>query len=146
MDEAIEPVIPTGAVYIPRKDVAFIWGLVKPYVEECLAHTMGEMEADDVRDRLLGGSMQLFIAYYGCVKGIIVTEVVNYPQKRALRGYLIAGSEFEAWAPTMQEKLERYCKYMACDYIETVCRPGLAEKLKPLGWKTTQVMLTYRSA
>lgn len=142
MDEAV---IPPGAVFIPTKHVAFVWPMVRQFVEEFLEYMEGEFTVEDVRDQLLTGRFQLFVAWDQCVKGIIVTEIMLYPQKRTLRGYLIYGTDMDNWMAPMQRKLLEFKEHMKCAHIETICRPGLFKKLKPMGWELKQVLIVHRS-
>lgn len=145
MDQIVEPVLPQGVVFIPTKHAAFMWPLVSQHVDECLEFFSGEFSVGDIRDRVLDGKMQLFIVWEGRVKGVVLTEIVEYPQMKVLRGVIIHGVDFDNWMAALQAKLIRYQKYMGCDHIETVCRPGLYKKIKHLGWEIKQLMLVHRS-
>jgi len=140
-----EVVMPQGVVFIPTKHVAFTWPLVSQHVEECLEYFSGEFSSDDIRDMLLVGKMQLFLVWEGHIKGVVITEIIMYPQMQVLRGVLIHGVDMDNWMAAMQAKLIRYQEYMHCHHMETVCRPGLYKKIKHLGWEVKQLLLVHRS-
>lgn len=69
---------------------------------------------------------------------VIVTEIIQYPQKRVLNVFLAAGE----LGPILDAvpDLEAFAKDMKCDWIELTGRRGWLRKLN--GWRPKSVTMT----
>jgi len=114
---------------VPEKDIHIIWNEVEPLIKKALDDTYS---ARDILDGLVKNSFQLFISWEKKVESAVITEVVQYPQKKILR-YFLAGAEgnnLNNWLEPIQQEIEKFAKLNNCQAIEVAGRKGWARKLK----------------
>jgi len=102
--------------------------LKKPLEIDGYAYT-----AQDVLNSLINGKMQLWISWSRKKKKVeaaIVTEIVDYPQKRACRYFLAGGDNMKSWFKKMKNEIEQWAKLNKCHRIELVGRKGWSRWLK----------------
>ena len=125
---------------IQPEDVAYVWEEVAPLLDTVKEHTEGELETDDFLEPLTHGDMQLWIATEGStVHGVMVTQLIPYPQKKILRIISLAGDNFEELRD-FQEMLEAFAVKTGCTALEMWGRKGW-KKLLP-DWEDTYVVYT----
>ena len=125
---------------IQPEDVAFVWEEVDPLLDTVKEHTEGELETDDFLEPLTHGDMQLWIATEGStVHGVMVTQLIPYPQKKILRIISLAGENFEELRE-FQEMIEAFAVKTGCTALEMWGRKGW-KKLLP-DWEDTYVVYT----
>ena len=125
---------------IQPEDVAYVWEEVAPLLDTVKEHTEGELETDDFLEPLTHGDMQLWIATEGStVHGVMVTQLVPYPQKKILRIISLAGDNFEELRD-FQEMIEAFAVKTGCTALEMWGRKGW-KKLLP-DWEDTYVVYT----
>ena len=125
---------------IQPEDVAYVWEEVAPLLDTVKEHTEGELETDDFLEPLTHGDMQLWIATEGStVHGVMVTQLIPYPQKKILRVISLAGDNFEELRD-FQEMLEAFAVKTGCTALEMWGRKGW-KKLPP-DWEDTYVVYT----
>ena len=125
---------------IQPEDVAYVWEEVAPLLDTVKEHTEGELETDDFLEPLTHGDMQLWIATEGStVHGVMVTQLIPYPQKKILRVISLAGDNFEELRE-FQEMIEAFAVKTGCTALEMWGRKGW-KKLLP-DWEDTYVVYT----
>jgi len=125
---------------IQPEDVAYVWEEVAPLLDTVKEHTEGELETDDFLEPLTHGDMQLWIATEGStVHGVMVTQLIPYPQKKILRIISLAGDNFEELRD-FQEMIEAFAVKTDCTALEMWGRKGW-KKLLP-DWEDTYVVYT----
>ena len=125
---------------IQPEDVAYVWEEVAPLLDTVKEHTEGELETDDFLEPLTHGDMQLWIATEGStVHGVMVTQLIPYPQKKILRVISLAGDNFEELRD-FQEMIEAFAVKTDCTALEMWGRKGW-KKLLP-DWEDTYVVYT----
>tara|TARA_R110002020_G_scaffold167692_2_gene356118 strand:+ start:801 stop:1232 length:432 start_codon:yes stop_codon:yes gene_type:complete len=128
------------AQIIQPEDIAYIWEEVAPLLNTVREHTEGELETDDFLEPLTHGDMQLWIATEGStVHGVMVTQLIPYPQKKILRVISLAGDNFEELRE-FQEMIEAFAVKTGCTALEMWGRKGW-KKLLP-DWEDTYVVYT----
>ena len=128
------------AQIVQPEDIAYIWEEVAPLLHTVREHTEGELETDDFLEPLTHGDMQLWIATEGStVHGVMVTQLVTYPQKKILRIISLAGDNFEELRE-FQEMIEAFAVKTGCTALEMWGRKGW-KKLLP-DWEDTYVVYT----
>ena len=128
------------ARFIQPEDVAYVWEEVAPLLDTVKEHTEGELETDDFLEPLTHGDMQLWIATEGStVHGVMVTQLIPYPQKKILRIISLAGDNFEELRG-FQEMIEAFAVKTGCTALEMWGRKGW-KKLLP-DWEDTYVVYT----
>ena len=125
---------------IQPEDVAYVWEEVAPLLDTVKEHTEGELETDDFLEPLTHGDMQLWVATEGStVHGVMVTQLLPYPQKKILRIISLAGDNFEELRG-FQEMIEAFAVKTGCTALEMWGRKGW-KKLLP-DWEDTYVVYT----
>ena len=102
----------------------------KGVIATALPYTNGTHTLDDVCLAVLSGKLKLWTA----PKSVIISEFVNYPRKKYLHYFLIAGDMEEIIA--MQSKIIEFAHRNHCDAISGLGRPGWEKITKRLGWQT----------
>ena len=122
---------------VPAEYVDTCWAKIEPFVEKAAGYTYGRYSASNLYDMVKDGDYQLWVAYDGNdFKGTVLTNVMNYPQRRVLCMGFCGGIELKDWKTPMLDLLKRYAKDMGCDSIEAFGRPGWANVFKEDGYQT----------
>lgn len=122
---------------VPAEYVDTCWAKIEPFVEKAAGYTYGRYSASNLYDMVKDGDYQLWVAYDGNdFKGTVLTNVMNYPQRRVLCMGFCGGIELKDWKTPMLDLLKRYAKDMECDSIEAFGRPGWANVFKNDGYQT----------
>ncbi len=114
-------------IKVPQEDLHIIWNEVEPLIKKALDDTY---TARDILDGLVKNSFQLFISWEDKVESAVITEVIQYPQKKVCRYFLAGGSNMNNWLEPIQQEIEKFAKYNQCDAIEVAGRKGWLRKLK----------------
>lgn len=112
---------------VPKEDLHLIWNEVEPLIKKALDDTYS---ARDILDGLVKNSFQLFISWENKVESAVITEVVQYPQKKICRYFLAGGSNMDNWLEPIQQTIEQFAKHNNCDAVEVAGRKGWSKKLK----------------
>ncbi len=101
------------------------WEYVEDYIADALKHGIGEYTIDDIKQACQEQRMQLWIKWDDEeVKGVFVTQILNYPQLKVLLVLLLSGNNFKEWRDETDELLTRFAKEKECKYIELFGRKG----------------------
>ena len=114
-------------IKVPQDDLHIVWNEVEPLIKKALDDTY---TARDILDGLVKNSFQLFISWEDKVESAVITEVIQYPQKKVCRYFLAGGSNMNNWLEPIQQEIEKFAKYNQCDAIEVAGRKGWLRKLK----------------
>ena len=114
-------------IKVPQEDLHINWNEVEPLIKKALDDTY---TARDILDGLVKNSFQLFISWEDKVESAVITEVIQYPQKKVCRYFLAGGSNMNNWLEPIQQEIEKFAKYNQCDAIEVAGRKGWLRKLK----------------
>lgn len=127
---------------IPDVRVHRFWGVVRGEVERALAYSHGEFTIDDVLERLVGAKMQLWMVLDDdAYVGVVITEIVNYPQVRAVRFLALAGKRLDDWMEQAEKHIVGLAREWGCRVSEGYGRIGWLRKTKPLGYTFGHVMV-----
>lgn len=105
--------------------------LVEPMVDP----STGEPARDE--QGRIPAAMQLFVAVdprEKCMLGAIVTEILEYPQKRVCVIALVGGVELERWLDGIRD-IELWAKDHGCQQVEVPGRRGWERVLSHLGYQ-----------
>ena len=108
-------------VKVPQEDLHIVWNEVEPLIKKALDDTY---TARDILDGLVKNAFQLFISWEDKVESAVITEVIQYPQKKVCRYFLAGGSNMNNWLEPIQQEIEKFAKYNQCDAIEVAGRKG----------------------
>jgi len=125
---------------VPPQFVNTCWGKVVSYIEGAVEYTHGRYKAEDLYNMVVEGDHQLWVAYEGQeFKGVVLTNIMNYPQRRLLCMGFCGGVDLKDWKDPMLKLLQRYAKDVGCDAIEAFGRPGWAKIFENDGYKAEWV-------
>lgn len=129
---------------VPTEHISTLWPMVEGYVASAVEYTRGCYAPEDIQQQLLAGTHHLWIAFEGTdIKGCVVTQVVQYPRKRALNCYMAGGTDFSSWRTPMMALLSKFAIDNDCECFEATGRPGWLRMFKNEGcevvWQTCQL-------
>ena len=123
---------------VPVDEVRNIWENVSRHVKKATDYTYGRYKEIDVLHECLKGKFNLRIVYREEEEvdyiGAAVTEVLQYPRKKALSVVFLSGDDFSEWMPEIDKKFVDFAKVLECDFVEACGRAGWERKVKKLGW------------
>ena len=123
---------------VPVDEVRNIWVNVSRHVKKATDYTYGRYKEIDVLHECLIGKFNLWIVYREEEEvdyiGAAVTEVLQYPRKKALSVVFLSGDDFSEWMPEIDKKFVDFAKVLECDFVEACGRAGWERKVKKLGW------------
>jgi hypothetical protein len=103
----------------------------RPWIEAALQYSGGTHTFDDVADMIATGRLQLWPAMHGC----LVTEIVDYPQKRVFNVFLAGGTLAQLF--DMDPDVVTWARAMGCTAATLHGRRGWTRALTELGWRET---------
>ena len=118
------------------------WEHTSSYIEDALQYGVGEYTTEDIKEACIEKRMQLWINWEDGVKGVFVTQVINYPQLSILLVLLLGGKEFIEWRDEVDETLNEFGKEHGCKYVEFFGRKGWGNYLKDINYKEQVRMFT----
>jgi hypothetical protein len=125
---------------VPVDEVRNIWENVSRHVKKATDYTYGRYREIDVLHECLMGKFNLWVVYREKEEeevdyiGAAVTEVLQYPRKKALSVVFLSGDDFSEWMPEIDKKFVDFAKVLECDFVEACGRAGWERKVKKLGW------------
>jgi hypothetical protein len=117
-------------------DIDQVWADIESYIEGAAKYTHGRYTADDIRQTFKEGGQQLWIAYDDKIYGAVITEIVEYPQMRALVMHFTGGIELPKWKDEMLSVLRSFAKDTNCKTIESFGRTGWKKVFSKDGFKS----------
>lgn len=122
---------------VPVEHVDSVWPSVEQYLKGAADYTYGRFTVEDIKEKLYTAPQQLWIAYEGLdIYGVVVTEIVQYPQMATLVMHFTGGINLPKWKKEMLEMLQRFAKDHGCSVIESYGRRGWEKVFKNDGFKT----------
>lgn len=110
------------------------WPEVGPLLDALAANSRGCFSTADYAKAIVARDMQLWAAMSDGLEGVMLTEIVNYPQKRVLSLVGTAGHPRPEWAALMPQ-IDRWAAVEGCSTVRAVHRYGLRPLLKSMGFK-----------
>jgi hypothetical protein len=121
---------PTSVIPVPKELVGYYWPIVGPLLQRAIEESNNELDLDWVYAKLQASLMQLLVAVEADrVLAAFVTEVVNYPNKRALRLVLGGGSGTRKWREQLHNMLHIGARAVEAHMIELYGRAGWIKML-----------------
>lgn len=125
---------------VPKKHVYECWDKVVGYLERAAEYTFGRYVAEDIYDCLHTDNYHLWIAFEdGKIYGAVVTNFIEYPNKRVLGMQFCGGEELSRWKTPMLDLLKKWARDTQCDAIESTGRKGWTKIFEDDGCKVQWV-------
>jgi hypothetical protein len=124
------------ATLIPINHIEDIWPQIKDYLKGAADYTFGRYTVEDIYKGLFVKPQELWIAFENeVIYGVVVTEIVEYPQMKALVMHFTGGKELPKWKNEMLALLQKYARDKQCSIIESYGRRGWGNVFKNDGYK-----------
>lgn len=125
---------------VPTEYTDTCWEKIEKFIDKAAKYTYGRYTTSNIYDLVKEADYQLWVAYDGGVfKGVVVTNIINYPQRKLLGMQFCGGEELDTWKPQMLDLLKRFARDSGCEAIESTGRPGWAKVFQNDGYKATWV-------
>ena len=125
---------------VPAQYIDTCWEKIEAFIAKAAEYTYGRYTVSNIYDLVMDGEYQLWIAYDGKdFKGAVVTNIINYPQRKLLGMQFCGGEELSTWKDPMLDLLKRFARDSGCEGIESTGRPGWAKVFQNDGYKATWV-------
>lgn len=140
------PTEPLSVSAVPPSSALAVWSQIRPQALRALAHGWGDsLTEQELVGDILHGSKQLWAVHRGTdVVAALVLACDERAKGKALMVVCAAGRDFDLWSLTVQGLLDDYAALLGAYTIEAVCRPGMARKLEPLGWRRKAIVMERR--
>lgn len=119
-----------------------VWNRIEHFTQAALDRTEGEMAINDVKQYVEDRDMQLWVI---CdeedIVGALITEVLDFPRKKACR-YVTLGGDLKDAFPVIDQSISAWAKSLGCDRMELIGRRGWSRAIKNLGYNEAYVYVT----
>lgn len=123
------------------KDVQYVWHKVEPMLDKVCNRSQGELLAKDYLPYIMDGDMQLWLAIdNNKIVMSMVTQFVEYPQKKILRVIAIAGEKFSEVHKKFNDMFESFAITNDCSALELWGRKGWKKMLPE--WNDSYIVYT----
>ena len=104
---------------VPTEHLDSVWPMVEHFMVRAAEYTFGRYTAEDIRDSISDYDHHLWMAFEGdAIKGVVVTNFVQYPRMRCLAMQFTAGEDLKDWKAPMLDILQKWAFDNHCDKIE----------------------------
>lgn len=134
----------TIIIRVPPDYLDGLWPVVSLRIEVALRHAQGELNVADVLELAKKGEAQVWTINGKDSKqlyGVAVTQVVNYPQMRAVRIVTLGGHSLDKWARNLNDAIEDFAREHGARRLEAFGRKGLVKMLEELAFRPAYVAL-----
>lgn len=127
-------VLDENTILLPvlSKDLLIYWDSAKGFIERSFEYCDGKYNLDFIKNAIIQTDMQMWIAvdahYNHKIKGVCVTQIVNYPCSRRCLIVFMGGEDIDKIAIHCHD-IFKWSKQNGCDAIEIFGRPGWARTL-----------------
>lgn len=122
---------------IPPSLVNRYWGSVRPYIDSALEHSRGEIDSPTLFEWLIRGEAQLWAVLKRedeRLRGVAVTQIIEYPLLKAVRIISLGGEGMSQWAGPLDRVLGEYAKTVGASRVEAHGRRGFVRRLSKLSY------------
>lgn len=135
LDSSVTP------IYVASSDVCRWSDKIAPALLKMADGSHGRYQASDIAAALVANRMQLWLALDGTDIGcILVTEIVEYPRRRALRCVGLVGHRPRRWMHLLRELEIAAHNAFGCDLVEAFLPPGMERLLGTGAWAPFHVL------
>lgn len=122
-------------------DLSF-WEWVKPMLSRAIEMNRGEFTLADIYQRIQDRDMQLWGIHNGEIKACFVTEVIQYPRKKYVRGVILGGDNMENWLQLMADSMDEFARQQGANGVELLGRRGWVKALKKHGYSEYETVIS----
>jgi hypothetical protein len=124
--------------FVPLEYIDAVWPQIETYLDGAARYTYGRFTVKDIKAGIETKPQQLWIAFEedDTILGAVVTEILVYPQMKALVMHFTGGVELVKWKPDMLKVLQRFAKDNDCSVIESYGREGWGKVFQNDGFKS----------
>lgn len=116
------------------------WSTVEPLITAACEYNNNRYKSEDYLKALIAGHKQLWVAISGGLKGIAITYIDDFPQKRCCIIDIFTGDGLEELLEYLPV-IEAWAKENRCVQMLAATRIGLSRKLKSHNYRTTHALL-----
>lgn len=126
---------------MPVEQLDDVWDSVSDHIGPALERSGTGNTLDDVKGYLEDERCMLWLVRNEAAEHVASLVLHLMPARKSLTVWLMGGSEMQDWSHDVQPLLTRYAQEHGMDRVEAYIRPGGARLLRPLGWRTRQVLI-----
>ena len=127
---------------VPSAEVRRVWPYVAPMLEKHEHFAHGILNVQDMYNCLVEADMQLWLAVRReQIDACLVTQIVNYPQKKVCRAVFVCGKGMDYWYPWLPT-VDNWARQNGCTEWEAWTHERLAKVLERKGWARQHVVMT----
>lgn len=130
-------------VFVTTNNLEEYWLKTRRMIIASTKRSFGKYEGIDILKELMNGRMNLWVAEDsedGVVRGLAITEIVQYPRMKVCKVLCCTGSKMMDWVHYLLE-IEFWAKKNGCRSIEPVCRLGWTKTLKKMGYEPRHMLM-----
>lgn len=128
-------------LYVVPADLVRWVDRARPHLAKMADGSDGCYEVTDLLAAVAAGSMQLWLVLDGAeIACVMLTEIVQYPRKRAMRCVGISGSRPRRWMPLLANVERAARDHFGCDRMESLHQPRHGALLRTGGWREFHVL------
>jgi hypothetical protein len=128
-------------IFVAPRDLLRWADRIRPHVAKMAEGSGGRYEASDIFSAMATGRILLWIAMDGAeIACVMLTEIVQYPRRRAMRCIGISGSRPRRWIPLLAEVERAARERFECDLMEALHRPDHRRLLRTGGWREFHIL------
>lgn len=121
-----------------------VWDSVKNGLQESLDIDNNKYTLDHIKSALYNEDMQLWCIHNGEILAVFVTQIINYPNARALDCIGLYGNSPNDWIDVLLETMRCYAEENKCDFMETGGRMGWKKMFEKSGWTCQNIKVSKR--
>lgn len=118
------------------------WEFVKHELERALKDEYNRTSINDVYQMIERKEAQLWALHDDFTKAVMVTEIINYKNLRAVRIWLVTGKDLNSWLDTLIETVSAWAKENGCTVMEFTGRKGWEKVLNKKGFNDSKISMT----
>lgn len=138
-------------VRTPYDDLLPFIELLFPKLVAACAQSMGRYKAEDIIKCIKADSMQIWLAFEDeKLDGLILTQIIEYPQSMALRFLCLTGVGVDGWQEFMSviqewlpfvKQIEDWARNLGCKLSQIECPAAWELYMRDYGYVRTHVLL-----
>lgn len=118
-----------------------VWPLVEAWVAEALDHGGANETPQRIREALLSGDMQLWLAWDGeRAHGCCITELYDSRRGMTCGLVVVAGLDFKRWRP-LTATIKEWARGEGCARLEAAGRDGWQRYVRADGWRKLRTVI-----